>query len=45
LAIACASLSLIAIWFSGMYFQARRRTNKTLCALLSIGLLVLLICK
>jgi len=43
LAIACAALSIIAIWVSGIYFQARRRTKKTLCGLLSIASLILLI--
>jgi hypothetical protein len=45
LAIACAGLSIIAIWISGIYFQARRRTKKTIFALLGLSLLVLLICK
>ncbi len=45
LAITCAGLSIIAIWLSGFYFQARRRTKQTSCALLSMSLLLLLICK
>ncbi|CAM2723565.1 unnamed protein product [Rotaria socialis] len=42
LAIACAGLSIIVLWLSGIYFQIRRRTRKTLCFLLCITLLTLI---
>jgi hypothetical protein len=45
IAIACAALSLIAIWLFGIYFQVRKRTKKTICFLVCLILLVLLICK
>lgn len=45
LAIACAGLSIIAIWSSGLYFKIRRRSKRHLCALFCIILLVLITCK
>lgn len=45
LAIACAGLSIIAIWSSGFYFQARRRSKRHLCPLFCISLLILITCK
>jgi hypothetical protein len=45
LAIICATFSFIALWLSGIYFQVRRRTGKTLCFLLCMCFLLLIICK
>lgn len=43
IAIGCASLSVIAVWCSGIFFHMRRRTKHTQCFLMTFSLFILLI--
>ena len=45
IAIGCAGLSVIVLWLTGIYFNARKKTRCTSCILICIWLLMLLTCK